>query len=76
MKKASELLTHAVMLDLFTEVCVQYMTKLRELMKVLSQEQKCLYNSTTTGLYIELCQRTMDVSSYTFTALEIIKYIV
>jgi len=52
----------AIMLDSLTEVCVQYMIMLIALMKVLlSQELKYLCNNTTTGLSIELYQRTTDV---------------
>ena len=46
------------MLDSLTQVCIQYMIMLTELMNVVSQELKYLYNNTTTGISIDLHQKS------------------
>jgi hypothetical protein len=47
-----------------------------ELKEVLCQELQCLYSKTDTVLWEGTLQKSMDVVSYIFIALEISKYIV
>ena len=50
MKKVNKLLTYVIMLDFLVVAYVELVMMLIDLLKVLSQELKCLYGNTVTVL--------------------------
>jgi hypothetical protein len=58
----NELISYAIMLDLFIVAFIQFVIMLLESQEVLSQEVKCLYSKTTTVLLAWTVPKAVDVS--------------
>jgi len=69
------LLKYVKILDSLIAAYIQFVLMLMKLHKVLSHELECLCSKSTTLLSEWTIPKIMDIS-YTFTALEINKYIV
>jgi len=57
-----KLLTHAIMLDPLIVAYIQFVTMLREIKKMLSNEPKCLCSKSTTDVLERTLPNTMGVT--------------